>query len=186
MFSNSNQYNLEPNKYFLKSLSSITRIENSDKNVGSNSFPRPGLSESDDTVNTRLDGIAEQKNGSSVHLPDSSVHLPLSSVHLPLSSVHLKTGSVHLKTGSEHLQRLRSIAKPIEGKRKVPVKIMEDVILKLCKEDYLALKDIAEILNRTPETLRIHYLNRMVKGGLLELRYPDKPSHPDQGYRTHK
>jgi ATP-dependent DNA helicase RecG len=135
-------------------------------------FPRPGLSESDDPVHTRLDGIAEQKNGSSVHLPDSSVHLLLS--------------SVHLKTGSEHLQRLRSIAKPIEGKRKVPVKIMEDVILKLCKEDYLALKDIAEILNRTPETLRIHYLNRMVKGGLLELRYPDKPSHPDQGYRTHK
>lgn len=63
---------------------------------------------------------------------------------------------------------------------------MEDVILKLCKLDYPILKDIAEILNHTPETLRIHYLNRMVKGGLLELRYPDKPNHPDQGYKTRK
>lgn len=63
---------------------------------------------------------------------------------------------------------------------------MEDVILKLCKLDYPILKDIAEILNHTPETLRIHYLNRMVKGGLLELRYTDKTSQPDQGYRTHQ
>jgi hypothetical protein len=37
-------------------------------------FPRPGLSESDDTIQTRLDGITEQKGGSSVHLLDTSVH----------------------------------------------------------------------------------------------------------------
>ena len=41
------------------------------------------------------------------------------------------------------------------------------------------MRDIADILDRTTETLRIHYLNRMVKEGLLELRYPDKPNHPD-------
>jgi hypothetical protein len=26
----------------------------------------------------------------------------------------------------------------------------------------------------------------MVKEGQLELRYPDKPTHPDQGYRAKK
>ena len=142
-------------------------------------FPKPGLPESDATVQTRLDGIAEQRDGSSVHLENSSVHLED-------SSVHLEDSSVHLKTDSERLMRLRSIAEPIVGRRKVPAQIMEDVILKLCKEDYLSIRNISDILDRTPETLRIHYLNRMVKGGLLELRYPDKPNHPDQGYRTRK
>ena len=70
------------------------------------------LPESDDKVQTRLDVIAEQNGG---------------------SSVHLGKDSVHLKTGSERLKRLRSFAGPIEGKRKVPAHIMEDVILKLCK-----------------------------------------------------
>ncbi|MEI7857530.1 MAG: ATP-binding protein [Methanomicrobiales archaeon] len=135
-------------------------------------FPRPGPSESDDTIQTKLDGIVEQKGISSVHLPDSSVHL--------------EPSSEHLEDSSEHLNQLRKIAKPIEGKRKVPAPIMEGVLLKLCTEDYLSLRDIAEIMNRTPDTLRIHYLNRMVKGGLLELRYPDKPNHPDQGYKTRK
>jgi ATP-dependent DNA helicase RecG len=135
-------------------------------------FPRPGLPESDATVQTRLEGIAEQRDSSSVHLEDSSIHL--------------EDSSVHLKTSSGRLKQLRSIAEPIEGKRKVPAQIMEDVILKLCKEDYLSIRDIADILDRTPETLRIHYLNRMIKGELLELRYPDKPNHPDQGYRTRK
>ena len=133
-------------------------------------FSKSALPELDDTIQTRLDAIPEQTGDSSVHLEESSVHLGGS--------------SVHLETGSERLKRLRSVAEPIEGKRKVPSRIMEDVILKLCKEDYLSLRDIAKILDRTPDTLRIHYLNRMVKGGLLELRYPDKPSHPDQGYKT--
>ncbi|GAB6284318.1 MAG: hypothetical protein STSR0009_05170 [Methanoregula sp.] len=149
-------------------------------------FPKPGLPESDATVQTRLGVLPEQMTRSSVHLEDSSVHLEDSSVHLEDSSVHLEDSSVHLKTGSERLKQLRSIAEPIEGKRKVPAPIIEDVILKLCKEDYLSIRDIADILDRTPETLRIHYLNRMVKGGFLELRYPDKPNHPDQGYRTRK
>jgi len=45
-------------------------------------FPKPGLPESDVTVQTRLDGIAEQKDGISVHLGKDSVHLEDSSVHL--------------------------------------------------------------------------------------------------------
>ena len=85
---------------------------------------------------------------------------------------------------SERSERLKEITGPIEGKRKVPSSVMTDTILNLCKEDYLSLRDIAAILHRTPDTLRIHYLNQMVKTGKLELRYPDKPSHPDQGYRT--
>ena len=44
-------------------------------------FTKPSALEAEDTLQTRLDGITEQKGGSSVHLPDSSVHLVPSSVH---------------------------------------------------------------------------------------------------------
>jgi len=135
-------------------------------------FPRPGVPGSDDTVQTRLDAMAQQRG--------------VSSEHLGKDSEHLGDRSVHLNADSERLKRLRGIAEPVEGKRKVPAPIMEAVILNLCKEDFLNLRDIADILDRTPDTLRIHYLNRMVNAGLLERRYPDKPNHPDQGYRTRK
>jgi ATP-dependent DNA helicase RecG len=135
------------------------------------SFHEPATLVSDGTIQTKL-GISEQTEDSSVHLNGSPVHLGDSSVHLDESS--------------ERLERLKIITEPIEGKRKVPASLMTDTILKLCKEDYLSLRDIATILHRTSDTLRIHYLNHMVKTGKLELRYPDKPSHPDQGYRTRR
>jgi predicted HTH transcriptional regulator/DNA-binding CsgD family transcriptional regulator len=135
-------------------------------------FPKPGLSGSDDTVQTRLDGIAEQKNGSSVHLPDSSVHLVPSSVHLTDSSVH---------------SALRTLVdERFLGRKKVSNILMEETILILCSGHFLTLDQLADLLKRSPETIRTHYLNQMVKRKLLDLKYPDKLTHPDQGYRTRK
>ncbi|MDP2797253.1 MAG: AAA family ATPase, partial [Methanoregula sp.] len=110
-------------------------------------FPRPGLSESDDTVQTRLDGIAEQKGGSSVHLPDSSLHLVPSSVHLPDSSVH---------------SALRTLVdERFLGRKKVSNILMEETILILCSGHFLTLDQLADFLKRSPETIRTHYLNQM-------------------------
>jgi len=133
-------------------------------------LPKPGLPESDATVQTRLEGIAEQKGGSSVHLPDSSVRLVPSSVHLPDSSVH---------------STLRTLVdERFLGKKKVSNTLMEETILILCSGHFLTLDHLADLLKRSPETIRTHYLNKMVKRKLLELKYPDKHTHPDQGYRT--
>jgi len=60
-------------------------------------FPKPGLPESDATVQTRLDGIAEQKDGISVHLGKDSVHLEDISVHLTSgNSKKNKISNAHL------------------------------------------------------------------------------------------
>ncbi|MDO8873653.1 MAG: hypothetical protein Q7V05_13135 [Methanoregula sp.] len=116
-------------------------------------FPRPGLSESDDTVQTRLDGIAEQKGGSSVHLPDSSVHSALRTL----------------------------VDERFLGRKKVSNILMEETILILCSGHFLTLDQLADFLKRSPETIRTHYLNQMVKRKLLDLKYPDKHTHPDPG-----
>ncbi|RPH56082.1 hypothetical protein EHM82_04065 [bacterium] len=63
----------------------------------------------------------------------------------------------------------------------------EDVrqaVLLVCSERFVPLTELAEALNRSPETLRTHYLAEMVESGELELRHPGKPNHPDQAYRA--
>ena len=56
---------------------------------------------------------------------------------------------------------------------------MVETILLLCSGHFLTLDKIADILKRSPDTIRTHYLNQMVKSDLLELKYPDKHTHPD-------
>ena len=46
------------------------------------------------------------------------------------------------------------------------------------------LRELAELLNRNPETLRNEYVSKMVRTGHLILRYPDQPRHRQQAYRT--
>ncbi len=123
---------------------------------------------------------------SSVPLQTSSVPLQTSSVPLQMSSVPLQMSSEPLQMSSEHLERLEQIARTVRESGKVPKEVMLRTILAVCNDDFLDLKTLADLLDRSPDSLRIKFLNRMVKEGQLELRHPDKPTHPDQGYRAKK
>ena len=57
------------------------------------------------------------------------------------------------------------------------------VILALCSERYLSLRELAELLGRRPASVQNHYLTPMVREGVLQQRYPGNPNHPNQGYR---
>ncbi len=61
--------------------------------------------------------------------------------------------------------------------------IVEQVILELCSEHYLPLRTLAELLGRTPNSIRIHYVNPMLGRGLLNLRHPEQPHHSQQAYK---
>ncbi|MEY3867206.1 MAG: hypothetical protein RLZZ338_1097 [Cyanobacteriota bacterium] len=117
---------------------------------------------------------------SSEHNESSSVHKESSSVHNQSSSVHNQSSSVH---NDENLFLLE-IANPVREKKRVNPKLMRDTILKLCSERYLTVKRLAELLNRSSETIRTHFINPMWLEKLLELKYPDEPTHPQQAYRT--
>lgn len=108
----------------------------------------------------------------------------LGSEYMHASSEYLGPSSELLDASSEYFKQLERIARIAKEKGKVPKDIMETTILELCKDYYLNLRVLADLLNRMPDSLRINYLNRMVKEGKLELRYPDKPTHPDQGYKA--
>lgn len=90
--------------------------------------------------------------------------------------------SEHFALGSEQ-KKLESVAASVRTKKRVPAEVMEATLLELCSGRWLSLKELARLLGRSPDTLRVHYLSDLVNSGRLELKFPDKPNHPDQAYR---
>jgi ATP-dependent DNA helicase RecG len=117
-------------------------------------------------------------------LQPESEPIPINSDHLPVKSDHLRISSDHLSVKSDHLESLIALAQPVYGKRKVSKKLMQDVIFALCRDRFLTQKQLSEILDRSPHTLRNSYLTQMIKDSQLELKYPDKINHSQQAYRT--
>ena len=105
---------------------------------------------------------------------------------MTVSSDHLSVNSDHLSENSDDLEKLKAIAKPVREKRKVSADVMRKAILEVCQERFLTLQQLEIILDRTNSTLRTRFLKKMVEEGFIELRYPDKPNHPEQAYRTKK
>ena len=97
----------------------------------------------------------------------------------------LLPNSEHNEDNSEHnsISHLRNIAAPIREKKRVKPEIMRKTILELCSHQYLDLKTLADLLDRSPETIRTHYLNPMLDEKVLTLKYPEI-NHPQQAYKT--
>jgi ATP-dependent DNA helicase RecG len=95
-------------------------------------------------------------------------------------------GSLLQDGGGSPYEMLLAIAHPVRSRQTTPRRVVDSVILALCRGKYLTLRDLAVILNRKPETLSIHYLSRLVREGRLALRYPETPSHPNQAYTTNE
>lgn len=111
----------------------------------------------------------------------SSVRSRASSEHSDASSVHSAASSVRSTVETQELQR---IAVPVRTRRRVEPSQMEAVLLELCRGRSLTLGELADLTGRSAETLRIHYLARLVSSGKMRLRYPEKPTHPAQAYTT--
>lgn len=105
------------------------------------------------------------------------------SEQMVVSSEHLTGNMVHLGPTPEQWDRLMEIAKPIRESSKVKSKkIIEDIILVLCADNYLTLDELHHLLNREKDSLRNHYVNRMIEEGKLIPKYKNIPNHPKQGY----
>lgn len=79
---------------------------------------------------------------------------------------------------------LLAIADPVRSTQRVDPSVTRQVILELCRDRFLSLRELSALLARGAETLRDGFISPMVKEGVLELRYPDKLSRRDQAYRS--
>lgn len=99
-------------------------------------------------------------------------------------SFSLLPSSEHSEPSSEYYQQLQEIAQPVRSKGNTDKEIVKQVIVKLCSEYYLSLRTLAELLGRKPDSIRNHDVNPMIEEGLLEPKYPDRISHPQQAYKS--
>ena len=80
-------------------------------------------------------------------------------------------------------QRLIGIAQPMRAGQPRQA-IAEEIILTLCKGQFLTANQLGELLDRNPNALRSGYLTRLAAENRLELRHPTKTRSRHQAYRT--
>jgi predicted HTH transcriptional regulator len=78
--------------------------------------------------------------------------------------------------------QLLTFAKPANQKKRLTNDEMRDVIIKLCKDHFIAISVLSELTNRTSQNIRQSHLKPMVEKGELKLAFPNKPNSPKQGY----
>jgi hypothetical protein len=80
--------------------------------------------------------------------------------------------------------RLEAIAAEPRAKGKVDREVMVAVVLALSAHHFVTLRCLAELVDRKPETLRDHYLTKLVRERKLTLAFPTTPTHERQAYCT--
>jgi len=120
--------------------------------------------------------------------PDiNSITPDISSITPDISSITPDITNPLSQFSQQKLNQLREIAAPISQYQRVEPVITKKVILDLCSLETLSLPILAELLNRSEDSLRKNFLNPMVtKEHTLERAYPQTPNHPKQAYKTVK
>ena len=62
---------------------------------------------------------------------------------------------------------------------------LKGLVLSLCEDQFVSKRALAELLGMNDSALRLH-LKQFVEEGLLELAFPQQPTHKDQSYRLVK
>ncbi|WP_412027051.1 RNA-binding domain-containing protein [Deinococcus yunweiensis] len=107
--------------------------------------------------------LAGEEGGLHPALPTSNSKLPISSFQVP-----------NLEAKPESSQKTQS------SRERVEAQVLE------AATEFRTLGELAEMLGRQVEGLRVTYVNSMIADGRLELRYPDKLRHPKQAYRARR
>ena len=70
-------------------------------------------------------------------------------------------------------------------KKKKNAKKLRELVFTLCSEQFVTKKSLAKLLGMTESSLWLH-LREFVAQGMLELAFPQQPTHKDQSYRVVK
>ena len=54
----------------------------------------------------------------------------------------------------------------------------------ICKDQYLFIGVLGELLGKTTQYIRQHHLKEMIQEGTISMAFPHTPSSPKQGYTT--
>jgi hypothetical protein len=83
---------------------------------------------------------------------------------------------------TELRQQLKSLASQPRTKKKLPRQQMVRTLLALCKDNYLTLQVLAELVDRNPDFLRTSYLVPLLRNKKITMAFPTTPTHEKQAY----
>ena len=129
---------------------------------------------------THSEGSSALSSASSAYSAENSAHSSASSAH----SADLLTqyGDVWEQSVDQETRTLRHIAAPARDKHWLPRLQMRAIIVSLCRVRGLRLSEMAELLERSPASLRQQYLVPLIEEGQLRYLYQGEPTHPQQAY----
>ncbi len=116
-------------------------------------------------------------------LDTSSV--PTGNIDSPTGNIEPPTGNIEplIKISETLWKDLQDVAQKARTKKRLPQAELDALILELCQQAPLSVQQLALLLERSPDSLKNHYLLRLVKTGHLKHVY-DKPTHTQQAYLT--
>ncbi|MCL7421756.1 MAG: putative DNA binding domain-containing protein [Methylobacter sp.] len=148
-------------------------------------FDLPGKSSSED-----LPPSSEDLPPSSEDLPSSSEDLSLISEDMDefgrLLSRLLSAPVVHdlAKLTPEFRDQLEARAREPRTKKRLPKEVMQQVLIDLCKDQFITRQCLAQLVKRDPDSLRQQYLTELVDEQKLTLAFPQSPTDSRQAYMT--
>ncbi|MGR5341794.1 RNA-binding domain-containing protein [Vibrio astriarenae] len=88
------------------------------------------------------------------------------------------------KLKASYQQEMFNLAAKPRAKSRLPKDVMELAILEICRDHYVSVSSLGEIVSRNPNALRQQYLKKLVDDGRLRLAFPQYKNDPKQGYTT--
>lgn len=79
---------------------------------------------------------------------------------------------------------LEAMAALPRTKKKLPRAQLRDVLMEICRDQFVCLRALAELVGRKPNALRNEYLTPMVRESVMALAFPKTPTHELQAYRS--
>lgn len=113
---------------------------------------------------------------------DNSPHGGKKSPHSLENSPHLhQLASLRRQVA---LASLEEIAAPARNNKSLARPEMTALILRLCQNEFLTLKELAGLLQRDSNKLRDRHISPMIEAGQLLLKHPHSPKHRQQAYKA--
>lgn len=142
--------------------------------------------------NTRGARYRLLESQSSYSIPKTSYSIPNASYSIPNTDYSVPKASYSIPKATElesinnlenkEREALEKIAAPARAKKRLAPSEIQQIIAELCNGRWLSRRQLSELLDRNPDSLRIRLLVPMIEGGLLKLRYPEAPNRIDQAY----
>lgn len=118
----------------------------------------------------------------SAHRDGGSVHKPGSSVLSGQGSEHTASASVRGDIPPSDWEGLEAQAESLRTRRRAPPEEVSNMIVSLCLGRALTLPQLSHLTGRKTESIRVHYVTKLLAEGRLRLLHPETPTHPNQAY----